>query len=90
MISDILTSLNKAYNVLGVYRVVYLLIVILTVYTLVYENSNIYDDSSIAVFIFLGFPLYLFTLTLIIYDSIKIYLIFIFLVTNIAMLYIGM
>ncbi|MCB1593394.1 MAG: hypothetical protein KDI76_00645 [Xanthomonadales bacterium] len=99
-------NFEKIYKSLGNYRLVYgmCLIPILLGIIIDSHNPNSHDDIRLVVFI--GIPLYIGTFLAVVIDGfinyiskkrtsfdkkvISFYLLFIFLVTNIAMLYIGM
>ena len=106
MISDILTNLKKTYESLGNFRFIYGMCLIPILLGIIMEVSNPSGHGLSRTLVFIGMPIYFGTFLIVTIDGfinfrskkrttfdkkvISFYLVFIFLATNIAMLYIGM
>ena len=106
MISDILIKLKKVYDSLGNFRFIYGTCLAPILIAIIMDTLNNDSHGLNRTLIYIGVPIYLGTFFIIVVDGfinfrskkrssfekkiISVYLIFIFLVTNIAMLYIGM
>lgn len=73
MILGILTNMKKIFGILGRYRITYFFIALFLMMILVEEYIHITGDGSIGVLLMLGFPLYLITLVVVLYDIVLVY-----------------
>ncbi len=75
MVMDILSNMKKTFNILGVYRVVYFFMALFTMLILIEVYIHSSGDGSIGGVVMLGFPLYIITIIVILYNIVVVYFI---------------